>query len=129
MAFIKSFAAFVLIQIGLWGGMHFYLSSSPKQALVVVDTSFAMKAHFSDATKWIDDFANNARYTDIRVGTDKADMGRLEELKSKDILFRTAFGKLAPEKLSSQYTAYSETERYLLTSEPIALDGWQVVSW
>ena len=129
MAFLKSFATFVVLQIGLWGGMHFYLTANPKKALVVVDTSYAMKPHFSDATKWIDDFAGGARYTQIQVGTDKADMGNLNDLKSKDVLFRTAFGKLSTENVSNQYSNFYDTEKYLLTSEPVAIDGWNIVTW
>lgn len=129
MAWLKSFAAFVLLQVVLWGGAHVYLTGAPKDVLLVVDTSYAMKPHFTDARTWIDDLADSSRYTRIEVGTEKAKLGDLEELSSRDNLFRTSFGKLSQENMLNLYKGNDATKKYLLTSEAISIDGWQVVSW
>lgn len=129
MAWIKSFAAFVLLQVFAWGGAHFYYSTNPKQVLLVVDTSYAMKPHFSEAQSWIDDFVGGTRYTHIEVGTDKVALGDLADLRSRDILFRTAFGRISTENVAGLYSNVDVEQKYLLTSDPIELDGWTVVSW
>ncbi len=129
MAWLKSFVAFVLLQAVVWGGTHFYFTTSPKQALVVVDTSYAMKAHFSDAEKWIEDYLGSTRYTNIEVGTDKVSLGNISELRSRDILFRTAFGRISKENVASLYSNNDAAHKVLLTSDPLQLEGWQVVSW
>ncbi|MGJ8528336.1 hypothetical protein [Maritalea sp.] len=129
MAWLKSFVAFVLLQAVAWGGTHFYFTTNPKQALVVVDTSYAMKAHFSDAEKWIDDYVSSTRYTDIEVGTDKVSLGNISALRSRDILFRTAFGRISKDNVAGLYANADAQHKVLLTSEPLQLDGWQVVSW
>jgi len=129
LAWIKSFVAFALLQIGAWGGMHFYQTANPKQVLLVVDTSYAMKPHFTDAQKWIDDFVGGTRYTNIEVGTDKVSLGNINDLRSQDILFRTAFGRISAENVAGLYANVDAEQKYLLTSDPLQLDGWQVVSW
>lgn len=129
MIWLKSFAAFILLQFGLWGGTHAFLTLNPEPVLVVVDTSYAMKPHFNDANRWIEAFESGARYKKIYVGTDKAEMGVLSDLRSKDTLFRTAFGRLSTEKLESLYVRSPAEKRYLLTSEVSSLDGWTVVNW
>lgn len=129
MVWLKSFAAFILLQLGLWGGAHTYLTLNPEPILVVVDTSYAMKPHFNEAKRWIEDFEANSRYKKIYVGTDKAEMGALSDLRSKDTLFRTAFGRLSTEKLDNLYARQPAATRYLLSSEVNQLDGWSVVNW
>ncbi|MCZ4273108.1 hypothetical protein [Maritalea porphyrae] len=129
MAWLKSFIALVLLQAVIWGGTHFYYSTNPKQVLLVVDTSYAMKSNFTDAQKWIDDFVASTRYTNIEVGTDKVALGNLKDLRSQDVLFRTAFGRISAENVSALYANANAPTKYLLTSEPLTLEGWQVVSW
>lgn len=129
MALLKSFAAFALLQVALWGGTHFYFTTNPKQVLLVVDTSYAMKPHFTDAQKWIDDYVAGTRYKSIEVGTDKVALGNINDLRSQDVLFRTAFGRISAENVAALYANENAPTKYLLTSEPLELDGWQVVSW
>ena len=66
---IKIFSLFFLLHAVAWGGTHYYLSQNPKEVLIVVDTSFAMKPHFPADKNWISDFKNGSRYTNIIIGT------------------------------------------------------------
>jgi hypothetical protein len=128
-AWLKSFAAFFLLQAVAWGGTHFYFSTFPKQVLLVVDTSYAMKPYFNDTEKWIEAYVASTRYTDIEVGTDKVSLGNINELRSRDVLYRTAFGRISAENVASIYSNVNAEQKVLLTSEPLQLEGWQVISW
>ena len=128
MKFIKVFALFVLMQAGAWGGTHVYLSANQPDILVVVDTSFAMKPHFNDMRAWIDKYDANARYKNILVGTDKALLGDLDELPSRDNIFRTAFGRLTEANLVRLYSHVKSEERYLLSSGDLQPSGWKVIT-
>jgi len=129
LAWLKSFIAFALLQAVFWGGTHFYFTTNPKEVLLVVDTSYAMKPHFTDAQKWIDDYVAGTRYTNIEVGTDKVALGNINDLRSRDVLFRTAFGRISAENVAGLYSNVDAERKFLLTSDPIELSGWQVVSW
>ena len=124
----KIIILFGVIHLSAWIGTHFYLANNPREVLLVVDTSHSMKPHFPAMTSWIEDFRGNSRYQKITVGTDKAIIGDIENLKSTSTLFRTAFGRMKTEALR-QYDSYDSATKLLLTNEAIGPEGWEVVSF
>lgn len=125
---IAVFALFVALHAAGWIGAHFWLSSHPKTVLIVADTSFVMKPLFPAMRRWIDDYAASARYTRILVGTDKALIGPLEELRSSDAIFRTAFGKTAPDALQ-RYSNVDADKRIVLSDGELDAPRWQQVTF
>ena len=129
MKVVKVFALFLLLQLSAWGGTHWYLQSNQTDILVVVDTSFSMKPNFNRMRDWIDNFEANTRYRNIVIGTDKALLGDLDALPSKDHIFRTAFGRFSEDSLTRLYSHLKPEKRYLLTSAGVSPSGWEVVNW
>jgi hypothetical protein len=125
---IKVFAVFFILHAAGWAAAHVYLNQNPKQVLLVVDTSYSMKPKFTEIEEWIDDFAGAARYQTIRVGTDKAMLGKLDELKSRSVIFRTAFGRMTEGSLE-QYHGIPAKEKILLSDGAIKPEGWTVVAF
>ncbi|MEZ5476896.1 MAG: hypothetical protein R3E95_05255 [Thiolinea sp.] len=128
MKILKVFALFVLLHAAGWAGAHVWMSGHPTQVLVVVDTSYAMKPKFPAVEAWIQDYAAGARYQTIRVGTDKAMLGPLDELKSYSVIFRTAFGRMETDNLQ-RYQGVQASQKILLSDGSVQPDGWQVISF
>lgn len=123
---LKIFSIFILLHSIAWGATHLYLSKNTTEILLVVDTSYAMKPKFSEMKQWITRLENKSKYKKIIIGTDKALLGNLAQLKSKDIIFRTAFGRMNAENLN-RYTGTSAQQKILLSDGAIRPDGWKVV--
>ncbi len=128
MKFIKVFALFLVLHLAAWAGAHWYLDQNRTEVLLVVDTSYSMKPKFPEMTDWIQNFNESARYKTVTVGTDKAQLGVLSELKSNSVIFRTAFGRMTAESLD-QYRGSQAKEKILLSDGSISPDGWKVVSF
>ncbi|RVU86213.1 hypothetical protein EOL70_01835 [Leucothrix sargassi] len=128
MKLIKVFGVFLCLHIAAWGAAHVYLSSNKPEVLVVVDTSYAMKEKFAQVGGWIDDFESGSRYKRVVIGTDKALLGELAELKSKSVIFRAAFGRMTEESLS-RYSGHTAKEKILLSDGSFQPSGWDLVSF
>jgi len=126
MKWLKVFAAFALLHAGAWVGTHLWLEANPKTVLIVADTSFSAKDDFPAMRRWIDDYASSTRYTRIVVGTDKALIGPLDELRSSESIFRTAFGRSGAESLK-RYVAVDADTRILLSDGSFEAPGWDEV--
>jgi len=126
MKWLKVFSLFVILNAVAWVASHVYHSANPKTVLVVADTSFDMKPHFAQMQKWIEDCESTARYKKIIVGTDKAMIGALEDIQSRNSIFRAAFGKSSAENLL-QYESVQADEKFLLSDGSVAADGWEVI--
>lgn len=129
MKFIKIFGAFLIIQLIAWTAAHYYFSANKSVALVVADTSYSMKKNFPDVKRWIENYESNSRYSTILIGTDKASLGTLAELQSKDVIFRTSFGKLNNENLTRLYSHVAANKRFLLSDGILRPDGWNVIEF
>lgn len=127
MRHLKIFGLFALLQILAWAASHFFFQQNQREILVVVDTSYSMKSEFGKVRTWIDNLADSSRYKHIVIGTDKAMLGPLNELESRDIIFRTAFGKLNTEKLDNLYSDSRAVEKILLTNSSVADDNWTTI--
>ena len=128
MKLLKVFALFLLLHGASWAGAHWYLGQNKPEVLVVVDTSYAMKTKFNEVGDWIDSFASSSRYKTVVVGTDKALLGEFSTLKSRSVIFRTAFGRMTEASLA-RYAKHSASEKVLLSDGSIKPDGWKVVSF
>ena len=128
MKLIKVFALFIVLHLAAWAGAHWYLDQNRSEVLLVVDTSFSMKPKFPEMTDWINSYENSARYKTVTVGTDKAELGVLSELKSNSVIFRTSFGRMTEESLD-QYRGSQAKEKILLSDGSITPEGWKVVSF
>ena len=126
MKWLKVFGMFVLLHISSWYGAHWYKTNHPDVVLIVVDTSFALKPRFVDMQRWIDDFESTARYTRFIVGTDKALIGSLEDLKSRESLFRVSFGRSTSESLK-RFSQVEADERIFLSDASYEVPGWTIV--
>lgn len=128
MKWLKVFALFAGLHLAGWVGTHVWLTMHPKTVLIVADTAFAMKPAFPAMRRWIDDFAEHARYTRVLVGTDKALIGPLDELRSTDSLFRTSFGRSDAAALN-RFGSVDADERIVLTDGALSGPGWRVIGF
>lgn len=129
MKYLKVFSALALFQCAVWLGSHFFYTANKSDILLVVDTSFSMKPNFPVVQNWIENYEATDRYKNIVVGTDKALLGPLSELNSKEIIFRTSFGKLSIDNLTRLYSHIRSDKRILLSDGSLTPDGWEVVSF
>ncbi len=125
---LSVFAAFAMIHIAGWVGADRYLTASPSQVLVVVDTSYSMKPHFPKMEKWLKNHVSSARYEKLIVGTDKATLGEFRKLKSSSVIFRTAFGRMNADTLR-KYEQTPAQKKILLSDGSIEPDGWEVIEF
>ena len=128
MKLLKVFAVFAVLHLLGWIGAHVYQSNNPKEVLLVVDTSFSMKPHFPAMQSWIDQYETGSRYRRIVIGSDKAEFGDLTDLKSKESLFRTVFGRLTDDSLK-RYEGSDAAEKILLSDGSIRPTGWDIVTF
>jgi hypothetical protein len=123
---VKVFSVFVGLHVLAWVGTHVWLSINPRVNVVIADTSFSMRPHFSAMQTWIEDYADDVRYTRVVVGTDRAIIGPLDELRSTDDIFRTSFGRSSPEALAALRDS-SADEHIVLTDGSLSASGWTAV--
>ena len=128
MKWLKVFALFVGLHAAGWVAAHIYHGNNPKTVLVVADTSFIMKPQFSAMQSWIEDFESNGRYQEILSGTDKAMIGPLADIQSRNSIFRAAFGKSSTESLLP-YNSVSADKKIWLSDGSISPSGWSVVKF
>lgn len=128
MKLFKVFAVFIGLHIAAWAGAHWYLSQHKSEVLLVIDTSYSMKPKFNEMREWIADFDGSSRYKTVTVGTDKALLGKLDELKSHSVIFRTAFGRMTEVNLQ-RYTNTKAKEKILLSDGMFNPDGWELVKF
>lgn len=126
MKWVKVFAVYLLLHALVWGGAHLYWQNNPERVLIVADTSFSLKPEFVAMQEWIEDFAATSRYRHVIVGTDKAMLGDFEDLRSADVIFRTAFGRSSAESLA-RYSAVDAGERFFLSDGSFEPAGWKLV--
>ncbi len=129
MKFFKIFGALIVLQGILWIGSHVFFSANKSEVLLVVDTSFSMKPNFPSVKDWIEDYESSARYKKVIIGTDKAALGELPALASKDVIFRTSFGKLNESNLKRLYSHVKADKKILLSDGSLSPDGWDVVAF
>ena len=126
MKILKLFALFMVLHASGWLAAHFYMENNPRQILLVVDTSYAMKPKFPAVEQWIKQFRKSARYQTVQIGTDKAMLGQLDDLKSPTVIFRTAFGRMNLDHLQL-YQQVETDKKILLSDGSLKPDGWRVV--
>lgn len=125
MKYLKVFSLFILLHAAAWGGAHTYFNGNKESILIVVDTSYSMKQKFPEIQQWIEDFEANAHYKNILIGTDKAMLGELSELRRKEEIFRTAFGNLKEDNLKRYRN--QKGKKILLSDGVISPEDWEVV--
>jgi len=128
MKFLVAFSVFILLHLLGWGAAHAWMSTNKSETLVVVDTSFAMKPHFQDMQLWLENYQDNARYTEVVVGTDKTSLGPLDAIKSRENIFRSAFGTFTAESLD-KYSSNDSDKKILLSDGNVKPSGWEVVTF
>jgi hypothetical protein len=128
MKWLKVFSLFVLMHAVAWAVAHAYQSKNPSTVLVVADTSFNMKPHFVSMENWIDNFEQTGRYQEILIGTDKAMIGPLSEIQSRNSIFRAAFGKSSAENLQ-RYSSSNADSKIWLSDGSFKPEGWRVITF
>ena len=128
MKLAKVFAAFLALHMVGWGAAHFYMSQNARTVLVIADTSFAMKAKFPQMQNWIDQYQSAARYRKIMVGSDKALLGDLADIRSISQVFRANYGRLKEDSLQ-KFESVDATEKFLLSDGSVTPAGWTLVSF
>lgn len=126
MKWIRVFALFIALHAASWVGAHVYFSSNPASILVVVDTSFSMKSSFPQMQQWISDLEQQSRYRKVIIATDKAMIGELSEIRDRQTIFRTAFGRSSADDLL-RYRPIDAENRYLLSDGSFEADGFTLV--
>jgi len=129
MKWLKILTPLIALHLIVWIASHLFFVNNKKDILLVVDTSYSMKEKSGKVLAWIDQFEANDRYREITVGTDKALLGALSELSSKDVIFRTSFGKLTNDNLVRLYSNTDADIRILLSDGSLQPQGWDVVTF
>jgi len=122
----KVFSVFIGLHLLAWACAHVYRTAAPTDVLMVVDTSFALKPQFPAMQRWMNNYESNARYEYITVATDKTVIGPLHEIKSRDTIFRAAFGRSSLNDFE-QYQNHPAEKRILLSDGRFVMDGWEMV--
>lgn len=125
---LKIFGLFLVLHAAAWAGTHVYLKQHQPDVLIVVDTSYALKPQFAAMERWIAAREASTRYKKIVVGTDKALLGELASLKSKEAIFRTAFGRMSEDNLQ-RYAQTAAVEKILLSDGSVEPAGWTLVTF
>jgi len=125
---LKIFSVFIVLQAVAWIVAHGVKKDRPQQILLVADTSFALKTTHPDMQRWIENYASDNRYRRITVGTDRALIGELSEIKSIDSVFRTSFGRSNADSLK-KYRSVPADERIFLSDGTFTPDGWTLVKF
>jgi len=128
MKWVKVFSVFLLLNVVTWIGAHWYKNQRPEQVLVVADTSFALKSEYPSMQRWIQSYADDGRYREIVVGTDKALIGPLADIKSVDSVFRVSFGRSNADSLKRYDSAHYD-ERIFLSDGSFQPSGWTLVEF
>lgn len=128
MKWVKVFLVFFILHVVVWIVTHAYWSRNPSTVLIVADTSFSLKPNFIAMQQWIENYAEEARYSNIVVGTDKALLGDFNDLRSTDVIFRTSFGRSTSSSLD-RYSTLDVDKRIFLSDGSFQVDGWQVIDF
>jgi len=128
MKWLKVFALFLVLHFVGWFSAHWYKSKNPQQVLLVADTSFALKSQYPEMQRWIEKYAEDSRYRQIIIGTDKAIIGDLAEVKSIDSIFRVSFGRSNSSSLK-RYDSSPFDERIFLSDGEFIAPGWTIVEF
>ena len=117
------------LHLMVWIGSHLYFTANKQEVLLVVDTSYSMKEKSVRVLEWIDQYQASDRYKEITIGTDKAVLGELSNLASKDVIFRTSFGKLTNDNLLRLYSNTNADARILLSDGTLHPAGWELITF
>jgi hypothetical protein len=128
MKWLRVFSLFIALHLVAWVGAHSYFSANPAQVLVVVDTSFSMKGSFTQMQQWITELEDDSRYQNIIIATDKALIGELSDIKDRQTIFRTAFGRSSADSLL-RYQNFDADKRYLLSDGSFSVKGYVTVGF
>lgn len=128
MKWLKVFSVFLILHAVGWAAGHWYKSDNPQKVLIVADTSFALKEHYPAMERWIEDYAKDNRYRHIIIGTDKALIGDLADIRSTDSIFRTSFGRSSPDSLK-RYSSEQVAERIFLSDGEFEASGWTLIQF
>ena len=132
---MKAFFSWLIVTLvafgGLGGGYHMVLAGDPHRVLVVVDSSFGMKADWGRVPRILDKI-DNQRYSQFALATEKGpvhgygrrlDAGRLTPYAPRD------FSRL--ENLDNAPELAGAEEYILVTNAPAAETGtpggWTVI--
>ena len=127
MKYLKVFSLFIIIHAVAWTGAHAYLNKNKEEILLVVDTSYSMKQKFPEIKQWIEDFEASSRYKKIVIGTDKALLGELSELRRKEEIFRTAFGNIKEDNLKRYNN--NKGKKIFLSDGTLKPEDWELIEF
>lgn len=129
MKWLKILTPMLALHLFVWIASHIYFANNKQEVLLVVDTSYSMKEKSVRVLEWIDQYEASDRYKEITIGTDKALLGGLSDLSSKDVIFRTSFGKLTDDNLLRLYSNSSADVRILLSDGSLHPQGWDLITF
>jgi len=132
---MKAFVKWLLIAVVIFGGSaasyHFYLKSSPRRIMVVLDSSFSMNQVW-DRIPGVLEGLENRKYTKYALASDKGLIhGWLDSFKpGRTVPYAPRNLKNLASRLSLSELKES-SEIYLVTSagteEISGIDGWKII--
>ena len=127
---IKIVIASLVMQIGLLGGVHYMHVTYPSTVLLIVDTSNAIKPVKDDIVQWVRQYQLSEQYKEIHIATDKAYLGKLEDIKGPETIFRVTFGRLNLESINAKYLSQNKYDQtLLLTNQQISDDRMETIEF
>ena len=85
-----------------------------------------MKDSFPQMQQWINEFKQQSRYRKVVIATDKAMIGELSDIRDRQTIFRTAFGRSSADSLL-RYKSFDADSRYLLSDGSFEADDFNLV--
>jgi len=89
---------------------------------------FLVLSEYPDMQRWIENYAGDSRYRQIMIGTDKAMIGDLSDIKSIDSIFRVSFGRSNSSSLK-RYDSLPVDERIFLSDGEFEPSGWNMITF
>ena len=129
MKWLKILTPLLALHLIAWIASHIYFTNNKQEVLLVVDTSYSMKEKSGRVLQWIDQYEGGDRYKSVTIGTDKALLGKLTDLSSKDVIFRTSFGKLTNDNLLRLYSNVDADTRILLSDGSLRPQDWELITF
>lgn len=116
----------VLLQLLVVLAFHINLSNSPREVIIVVESSYGLTEYQNDMLDKIEEIKENSRYKIFHYGTDKSYIGPDGNI---DEMFKVNFGKADMSKLKELYPDDKYDKKYLLVFTEIKnISGWNIIN-
>ena len=103
----------IILNLGIFTASHWYFSNNPRTTMVIVDSSFPMKKHWTLVNQNIRFISDKHRYDQLYLATDKADIGVIDPPQIK---LQIAYGIRDLQQVADKYERNNNWRHYMITN-------------